>query len=316
MIRLLMREGFVPAARAALWFALPWGVFYTPLLIWTAYESGSPFGPVLPGICGKSCYSEELISRVRQEMQWHQSRGMTPFFVAKNLPLYSALFVFGVIAASLIQTAGRVSQCLVVLLLGVQTIVVVFIVSQYELRFYGGLLQGLVIHAAMGLPEALSKRVTQTRVALLATVAFLVMPWFSAQLLYGSQFIPFACGMQSKEEYGRKYVSFYDDYKSLDRVLPKEAVILSRGYRVNGVYAPRQIYLTPEDLPVGKRVYLMQFGEVSGQEVAIDFGYRLGAEIYNNPNAIEVVNARLGGRPITWSVRVFELYGTTVEAAP
>ena len=298
------------------WWLAPWIVFYLPLFVWTTYESGSPFGPVLAKQLGRSIYSEELLSYIVKEMRWHQSRGMTAFFLAKNVPLYSALFAAGVVASMFVRKAGRVSQCLAVLFLGVQTLVVVCVVSQYELRFYGGLLQGLVIHAAMSMPETVIQRVLRSSAALLGIVCMLVLPWFAVQVRYAWQFVPVTLGIQDKDVFHRKYVSFYEDYNALDRQLPKDAVILSQGYRANCVYVPRPIYLTSEDLPRGKPVFLLQFGEASVPPEATGSRYRLGEKVYENPAAEEVVNARLGGRPIPWLLRVYELRSTANEAMP
>ena len=82
------------------------------------------------------------------------------------------------------------------------------------------------------------------------------------------------------------------------------------------MYVPRPIYLTSEDLPRGKPVFLLQFGEASVPPEATGSRYRLGEKVYENPAAEEVVNARLGGRPIPWLLRVYELRSTANEAMP
>jgi hypothetical protein len=298
-------------ARSALlpWMAAPWIIFYLPLFAWTFVQSGSPFGPVLAGQLGQSAYGPELLAHVRAEMRWHQSRGLGRFFLAKNIPLYTALFFAGVAAAVCGGKSGPDSRRLALLLLGVQTIVVGFVVSQYELRFYGGLLQGLVIHAAMSMPQGWIRRVVWGKWALTAIIVTLVVPWFTAQMWYASRFVPVSLGLRSTDQFVRQYVSFVDDYRVLDRLLPSDAVILSRGIRVNGAYAPRPIYLTPEDLPGGTPVFLMEFGETKTPGAAIPRGYALGPTVYANDRASDTVNARLGGPPIARQLRVYELSG-------
>jgi hypothetical protein len=316
LVEMFLRAGRSNLVSGVAWFLAPWIVFYLPLLVWTAHESGSPFGPVLAGRLGESIYGQDLLARIQGEMRWHQTRGLTGFFLAKNAPLYSALFVAGVMASMLVAKAGGARRSLAILFFAVQTAVVVCVVSQYELRFYGGLLQGLVIHAAMHAPAAMVRRVTRSGATFAAVLVVMVLPWFAMQLRYAAQFAPVATGLQDGAAFHRKYVSFYDDYQALDRLLPKQAVMLGAGYRLNCAYAPRPIYLTPEDLPPARRAFLLKVGDTAARIDDVGPDYRVGDVVYDNAAAKEVVNARLGEEPVSRRLRVYELTSRAEDAPP
>lgn len=55
-------------SRTVMAFALPWLIFYCPILIWTWIQSGSPFGPILAGTFGSSIYSQTWLAHTFQEI--------------------------------------------------------------------------------------------------------------------------------------------------------------------------------------------------------------------------------------------------------
>jgi hypothetical protein len=101
-------------------------------------------------------------------------------------------------------------------------------------------------------------------------------------------------------------VPFYDDYLKLDRILPSNAVILARDFRLSAVYAPRPIYFDASDLPDGKEVVLFAPPQAVDDRVSIG-RYRIGDEIYEDPNAVVETFRSPGRRPMLGSLKVVRL---------
>jgi hypothetical protein len=282
--------------------AAPWLIFYLPIVIWTWIESGSPFGPILSGSVSHSLYPTGWADETFQHTRQVNQTGLLKVigYVAVN---YSPLVWLGTIGAIFWTTLpSSLRICLTGLF--VMQIALIYFLLPYDARFLGGLQYGLVIVFACFVRPDLQQKLSSVRAAAIACVLFLV-PWLSVQIYYASQFFPVSLGLE-KTAFYQRYVPFYDDYLKLDRILPSNAVILARDFRLSAVYAPRPIYFDASDLPDGKEVVLFAPSQAVDDRVSIG-RYRIGDEIYEDPNAVVETFRSPGRRPMLGSLKVVRL---------
>lgn len=270
--------------------SVPWVVFSLPLMLWTFWKSGSPFGPILSGVFGKSVYNVESIREI-----FKAGRAVDPLNVIKSTVFgYSPMIWIGSLGFFAVKGITTITRLIMAFLLGLQLLLIYFLLP-FDFRFLGGLQYGLVI--LLGL---VASRQVQTlacaRSFMIVVVGLLLLPWLGMQMYYALQFFPVSLGLQQKYEFYEKYVAYYRDYKRLDGILPHNAGLLAGG-RPSSVYSPRSIYLDPADVPRDKELFLFHIGPkpyVGSFQGAPC--YDLGELIYHNPRAVG--NAyRTPGRP-------------------
>ena len=84
----------------------------------------------------------------------------------------------------------------------------------------------------------------------------------------------------------------------LDRLLPKDLVLLDSDFRLDSVYAPRPVFFNDADLPPGKSVVLFGSPKTIRELRGKSDGYKLGDVIYENAQAI-TETYRTPGRHLT-----------------
>lgn len=270
--------------------AVPWVVLSLPLMLWTFWKSGSPFGSVLSGVFGKSVYNAESIREI-----FKASRTVDPLNVIKSTVFgYSPMIWIGSLGFFAVKRITTITRLVMAFLLGLQLFFIYYLLP-FDFRFLGGLQYGLVILFALGA----SRRIQNLACAksfMIVVEGFLLLPWLGMQTYYAQQFFPVSLGLRQKDEFYQKYVAYYRDYKRLDGILPHNAGLLAEG-RPSSVYSPRSIYLDPADVPRDKELFLFQAGPMA--YVGSFQGapcYDLGKLIYHNPRAVG--NAyRTPGRP-------------------
>jgi hypothetical protein len=267
--------------------ALPWILFYCPIVLWTWTHSGSPFGPILVGL---------------ENFQVEKDTGELPLFMMRNIALgYSPLIWLGAIGAIIATDLDKSRRIFLACLLALQCFVIYWLLP-YDVR-YLTLHYGLfIVFACLG-PRAIQERLT-ARVTLLAASVFL-LPWLGIQLYYAKQFFPVATGLEKYSFYGR-YVAFYSDYVELNRLLSKDTVLFFPGFRMSAVYAPRPIFFDAADLPSGKPVALMTLQSTVRAGDVLN-GYKIGQEIYGDPRAIIQAYRTPGRAPLVGALTVVQL---------
>jgi hypothetical protein len=285
---LLVLVGFMAwraaaGARSPLIAALAsaWLLFGTPLLVWEWVNTGSPFGPFLAEAFGARFYEPGAFSVFADNAR-----------VAGREPLSTALFESGAAYTALTWLAAlafilwsawpaRTRWMLGGLLAG-QGLLLIWLLP-YHLRFLSGLPYGLAICCALALPGWLEQR----RRLAFSMVTLAVLPWLAGQLVYGAQFVPMALGLESRTAYLRRYIALFDDFVTLDALLPRDAVLFAPELRTPSVYAPRAIVFDAADLPSGRPAYLMSIPELDMAGGLVD-----GREIHANPKARMLVYRR------------------------
>ena len=262
---------------------VPWLVFYFPMLIWTFIHSGSPFGPLMAGFM--NAHSVYDLDMIRLKLAWDRSYNIPTLFVAIwNIIIYSSPLFWG--AVILLIFPFRNDRCLRLtglILFLVQTLVLlVFLI--FDPRYYGGLLQGLVIVFILIRQKYRTRQKYVSTGKLIAGMIIFIIPWLGMQVFYGWQFFPVSLGIEDKTDFYREKIPFYDDFSKIDKIIQEDAVFLYRGaVRLNAVFAPRPVFMDGKDVPIRKKVYLFQ---VDGDSCSETGGYKVGKLLYLNNNAI------------------------------
>ncbi|MDP1838289.1 MAG: hypothetical protein Q8L19_07295 [Reyranella sp.] len=279
--------------------ALPWLVLGAPLMVWTYLQTGSPFGPLFAGIFGESLFQPEIFDAFAERSR---GRSQSPFDAIPfdDLAGYSPLVWLGAIGALASRaTPAPVRRWASVLLLG-QCLIVAWLLP-YHARFLGGLQYGLAICFALYLPPWLALR----RPTAIALISIGVVPWLLGQAIYAQQFAAMAFGLEDRSAFYRRYVSFFDDFAKLDRLLPANAVLLSGNIRPPAVYAPRPMVFDLADVPSGHEAYIFSVDAPKASDYPA--GYVLGPEIYANPNAVQTAFRRFWVAPRTGELHVVRI---------
>lgn len=288
----------VPVLLAA---AVPWLVFHVPLALWTFHASGSPLGPVMAGWFGPSLFGKGEMSLLRAGTIAANTRpaGTILFnLLTGSSPLLWLAAAIPLLARN-IPTALR---GLAVAALALQVLVIALAIH-LDPRFLGGIPYGLAI---AGLAMATTSRLVtfarsrRTWFAPLATV-----PWLCLQLYYSGQFMGPSLGLEGRETFLREKTSFRADFLALDRLLPRDAVLLIAGdTRINSVYVCRGVILDRRDLPRNKKAFVF---EVTSPDSGVPRSPLQANLVYENRHAVQEVYRTPGRSPRIGSLQVREL---------
>jgi hypothetical protein len=276
-------------AKIAFALAIPWLIFFCPIALWTWSQSGSPFGPMLADTLGPSIYPAGW---AQNTFQATREANQPPLIdVAQYTAAgYSPMIWLGVIGAFFATTLSMTMRAILGSIFVLQC-ATIYSLLPHEARFLGGFHYGLVIAFATFVRPDIQARLVSARAVIAACVLFL-LPWLGIQVYYAWQFFPASLGMEKAAFYER-YIAFYADFVKLDRLLPKNVVLLVEDFRLDGVYAPRPVFFDPADLPKGKEAIL--FASPNGVASRSPKGYQLGKLIYENSQAT-MVTYRTPGR--------------------
>ena len=273
--------------KSIVWMAAAPAVFMLPLMIWTAVHSGSPFGPLFEGITGPSPYFPNE-ARAFVEEYVAGPRGPIPEKIRNEAVNFSPILWLSIAAFFLMRRYIAVKPGVGFALLILQ-IVVILGWNTYDARYLGGVHYALMILFAMFLSRERRGPILNQR--WLAPV--LIVPWMILQAVYAAQFVRCIAHLQTKEEFLGQHVPLFDDFRALDRLLPKDSVLLSIPYGLASIYAPRPLYYHVLDVPPGKAVFLVSYDP----EGVIDLHGRFtaGEQVYENRAAV-IATFRVPGR--------------------
>jgi hypothetical protein len=292
---LLRSVGCQESWRIVLAMLAPWVCLILPLALWTWWRSGSPFGPVLSEFFPSSVYDINLI---QEELQSTRVSNQTPIMVVIRYALlnYSPLLWLGVLGALVSSELAKATRVTMASLLILQ-VILIYLFLPYDARFLGGIHYGLLIIFASSATNRIQNLFISKRAFVLVAIT-LLLPWLGLQIFYARQFFRISLGLQPKEEFYERYIAFYRDYKKLDRILPKDAVLLVTDFRLSAVYAPRPVFMNPADLPQNKESFF--FGSPSSISVFGDTspGYKLSETVYENSQAVAETHRTPGWPPV------------------
>ena len=291
--------------------SVPWLVFLAPVLAWTWWASGAPFGPLGAGLFGETVFSGWIAYAIESSRAFGRAGAA---HVLKYLAMYHCPLVWAGLGMFMVpslrsrerldydratpseppnlplgpadgEAGSRRSRRTVVTerlaaggLVTLQAALVLFYLW-HEARYLGGLPFGMALVFAIYVPESARQVARKPWPPLL--VSLVVVPWLAVQGWYALQFVPVATGFESREAFCRGKVALYRDFEELGRALPPDAGLYFAGRADSAAYAPRPVYFHPADAPPGKRLFLMHMGDTEAPE-----GFSLGRTVYENPGAV------------------------------
>lgn len=281
----------------------PWMLLIVPLLVWTWQQSGAPFGPMFSGWFEKSVYDSDAMGGVLERSR-AKARQLTSAVAVSSISGHSAAFwllaIAGLFARQIPMTLSRCALMFQILLVAT--------VLPLDLRFLGGTHVAIVILSGMNLPHhAVLRNVSKRGRRIVALV--LLVPWFSVQLVYQLPFLGYMAGLKSHEDFCRQYIAMYDDFRRLDRILPKDASILSTGIRPNSIYFPRRILVRKVDVQGEHSLFLFACDLPRNQlDERVPAGYDIGEKVYGNEIALLVASRVPGVRGTYGRLDVYRLH--------
>ncbi len=273
-----------------------WTAFYGPILAWTTVQCGSPFGLATAALFHSHFFGPETLAKLEF------ARSVGPQGLWTHLSWLAPSFSAGVVAAFVIVGIAAVRRGgalrIVAALVCGQGILIYWLLP-HEFRFLGGLEYAVLILAAWEFwPSSPGKWLIRR-----AWVAFiaLCLPWLGVQVYYARPFLMVDAGLQSRAAFLERYVAFADDFRVLDRVLPKDAVLYIVNTRLPSYYAPRPVIFTLEDLRGRKSVYRFTVGE---DAPPADSSLVCAETVYHNDHAVIETYRTPGREPHHGSIRV------------
>ncbi|HXW13481.1 MAG TPA: hypothetical protein VEN79_03140 [Terriglobia bacterium] len=219
-----------------------WTAFYSPIILWTTLECGSPLGLATATLFHSHYFGPDSIAHLRVAKDL-DPKGWMPVF-RWLAPSVSAGVVaaFGMVAFAAFKRE-RISMVVSGLVCG-QTILIAWLLPP-EFRFLGGLQYVVLILGAWVFWT--SPMGTRLAARWWVVLLGLCLPWVAVQFYYARPFLKVDLGFVSRDAFLDRYVAFREDFRALDRVLPSNAVLYART-RLPAYYAPRPLIFSLEDL--------------------------------------------------------------------
>ena len=263
---------------ALMWSVAPFLVFWAPCIVWTWHASGAPFGPAFAALFPHSVYAG---LPMRELMDPGEGLGLPELAVR-----YSLLLWVGAGAALVSSALAPRQRLLATALVLTQCLLIVFF-TNHDVRFLSGMPAGFAIVFAVTASATFASSIAGARAAF---ALLLIAPWLAPTLYYARLFAPVDLGLETPDAFRTQYVAYYEDFRALDSVLPRNATLLAEP-RIPAAYAPRSVVITARDA-VGSSP-LFQFGESCA---ARDTEFRSADTVYFTPSAVSYAY-RTPGRP-------------------
>jgi hypothetical protein len=290
------------AATAGLWFFM-----MGPLVMWTYIHTGSPFGAAFAQFFGHTAYQPAVLQTLENSRRAANQTGL-------RHALYDVVQLLNGGSLALIL-CGAVTCCRqwkrlggLLLLVVLQVALIAKFLPHY-FRFLGGLQYGLLAAGALGLSPLWRARVPLKWVA--GASLLLLGPWLAAELYYARPFVAVALGVTTREDFLKRYVSFMDDFRSLDKILPRDAnlYVPYRGRTgMPNVYAPRPVIFTLADWDRRTHLYrllVQPSGEpFDASRLEPQTSLNCSDVVYRNPDAVVMTYRTPNLEPVRGTVVV------------
>ncbi|MGA3327694.1 MAG: hypothetical protein ABSF45_24815 [Terriglobia bacterium] len=258
-----------------------WSVFYGPIILWTTWQCGSPWGLATATLFHSRYFGPEAIDLISGAKD-SSPRGWMQLFqwLAPSVSV-GVVAAFGIVAFGAFK---RERMSLIVCgLVGGQALLIVWLLPQM-FRFLGGLQYIVIIVGAwIFWPSRFGARLMARWWLVLLG---LCLPWVAVQAYYARPFIKVDGGLVSRDSFREEYVAFSKDFRELDRLLPRNAVLYAVNTRLPSYYAPRPVIFTLEDLRGRGPLYRFTVGEDASPPMR---SLSCSETIYQNPEALSVV---------------------------
>lgn len=283
------------------WALLPWLIFYLPILIWTYLQSGSPFGPILAGLAGRSLYSvAEIQDRLAFAKTENQKLNLETF--RSLVANYSPLLWIGLLYGLFSKGIARIDKLILSGLLLFQMLLIAWLLP-YDLRFLGGIPYGLLCVAGLAWIE--QSKAAPPRMGYLFAPLFLLGPWLVFQIYYAVPFMQVTLGLTSPATWCEEKIPLCADLKKLDAILPPDAQLLGE-FRMASIYAPRSVYYDIYDTRPARPVYavFLKYPDWLGPNMG---NCAYGPLVYSNPQSRFVIYRNPQEAPLLIKFYVYAL---------
>lgn len=280
-----------------------WFFVMGPLVLWTYLHTGSPFGAAFAQFFGRTAYQPAVLQALEDSRRVNQTGLRNALYYAfQYLNGGSlALILFG--AFTCCREWKRLAGLLLLVMLQI-ALIAKFL--PHDFRFLGGLQYGLIAAGAIGFSSLWHLRVPVKWVA--AASLLLIGPWLAAELYYARPFSAVVLGATTREDFLKRYVAFMDDFRALDKILPRNAGLYVPNNRIPAFYAPRPVIFTLTDWDQRTPLYRLLV-EPSAEPFDIS---RLDPQtdltcsevVYRNPNAVVVAYRTPSREPVRDTVLV------------
>jgi hypothetical protein len=283
-----------------------WLFVMGPLVTWTYTRTGSPFGVAFAQFFSPTAYQPAVLQSLENSRRDNQ--------LGLRHALYNAVQLLngGSLALILCGAATccrRWKQLAGLLLLVVLQIALIAKLLPHDFRFLGGLQYGLLTAGALGLSSVMRGRVPLKWVG--AASLLLLGPWLAVELYYSRPLVAVTLGATAREDFLRHYVPFMDDFRALDKILPREASFYmpySGMTAPPAVYAPRPPIFTLVDWDRRTPLYRMlvqPFGQAfDASLLEPETGVTCSEVVYRDPNAVVVTYRTPNRAPLRGTVVV------------
>lgn len=287
-------------ARTVAFSFLPWIVFYVPILIWTTWASGSPFGSMLTEIFPSKIFAPGEAGRAFAASLKENQVGLEAFL--RDAVIGIPIIVWPLIVVFLVWFRSRKVAIPLGLIFLIQGLIIATSLP-HQARFFGGLHYGLAILGTAAIAEF------SRRQPLVKTIAILcIAPWMAAQIYYARPFL-LAHLPGKRADFQARYIPMLADFTALDGLLPENSQLLFSGVRGPSIYAPRRVVYDTRDLRPGDRAYLFHV-EPAGTTHLPPRGLAPATRIYANEASQIYTFRRPGVPPMRGRVTVYPLNGS------
>lgn len=289
-------------------FLLPTLIFYMPIVIWTYLQTNSPFGLMLSQYFDTKIIDSHLVASTMQAEIVN-----TPTFLEH---VKTALFHFPYILllSPFFFALSSHPKLIKVKILGISLAYLIILYTfdlLYHPRFWGNIPFTLLVLAVLGLPQnAFSqwRMIPKTVFLHRGIFALTLLPYLVVSYYYLYYLQPFPINESSKVAYYKKFIPLYEDYKVLDKRLPKDACLLTQN-RLNLVHAPRRIFRDTLDVCHCQSIYAIQCDTLS---LPVSFPiqhqiYTLYSLVYQNREALITIYRTPNKKPKTGTLSVYKL---------
>jgi len=278
-------------------------IFYSPIVIWTYYQTHSPFGLILSQYFDTQIIDRHLLTSTLQAEVVN-----TPTFLEHT---QAALLHFPHLVLVSILSFGW-SRYPLRDKIKMYTIFAVFLLVLYKFdllyspRFWGNLPLSFFIANLLSLPNwVLRKTILYLKWSIIASA---ILPYLGLTYLYLYNLSPLPISLSQRESFYRRYLPLYDDYMKLDKILPPTACLYTQE-RLNLVHSPRRIFKDSLDVCNCSSIYALEFDShhLTAHLSMQQKNYKLGKVIYQNSASITTTYRTPNRKPKTDAIKVYEL---------
>ena len=277
-IRIIKKSwGYPSILKSLIYLAIPFFIFYCPIIFYTWIKSGSPFGPLLSSFFNNKEDIDPLFRAASGEIG---NRGGISSFAFLALTKWSPFIWISWILMAHKEIKLR-TKIVFFTVLTIQSLLIFDILPDLP-RHYGGLQYiGILLVFIELLPQIFQK----FRIISLLFFLFSSIPWLCLDIYYSYPLISKA--FFNSEQFKEDYIPFYKDFLKLDNLLEKDSQLLVIGTRINTFHSPRKIYHYQKSVSIpnygiktkDKPTYLFLVGYKK------DISQNFGQLIHSNENA-------------------------------